>query len=83
MRHKNGPKPNLEKRALLRQALDNHWRLYHYPPTIRDLLRTSGYQSTSAVYHAIRDLEGVRIVNGKPVPRWVDEALYESGKGCE
>jgi hypothetical protein len=63
-------------------ALNEHWRRYHVPPTIRDLQRATGISTTSLVAGYLQELEAdgeIQLVGPhrrkKPVPKWVTQRL--------
>lgn len=62
-----------------RKAINDYWREYHQPPTIREVMAMANIPTPSHAHMIIRGLPNIRIgKHGKPIPAWVDE-LFERG----
>ena len=72
---------SVSSRALVLQAIQDCWREFSVPPTIRDVQKRTGIGSTSVVrYHYLR-LEkngAIKRINGKPVPVEINQLIKES-----
>ncbi len=63
------------------QAVDRHWREYNLPPTIRWVSEQAGVASLShvaSIFTKLAATSSLLLVNGKPVPLWVSQALKEA-----
>jgi hypothetical protein len=66
----------------MKVAIDEFWRVNHYPPTIRALGDSVGIKSTSLVHHymlmlLVEDSNYRKIGYGHIIPKWVDR-LFEA-----
>ena len=71
---------NGKHRAAVLAAIDEHWKRYKCPPTLRDIVSAAGVPSTSQVTYIIERLDGVTVINGRATPHWVVRAIEEAGK---
>lgn len=67
----------------VQRAIDDHWRSYCVPPTVRQLCQICAIPSTNHVTYILRKLQNygrITLINRKPVPVWVVSRLTSAPK---
>lgn len=68
-------------KVVVKDAIDRYWGEHHAPPTIRDIAIFAlpvKINSTSLIREVMHDLPGMDFDNGRPVPRWVINAVEKA-----